>query len=442
MSEASVTRATRLPCRVLLDDCKPIWTAMDDLRQCGNRILTELYLVRQGVKQPPTIRGRDGKEKTQPLRSYAYSLMAGTCGVSPVYTPGGRIVSGGVKSAFSSAMYQRLQTDWKEIQRGEKSLSNLTNVPIPLRAQEVKIVAEDRIRLLIWASKTGPSCSIAIRVFPRGAGQRAVWRHIRGGDYKLGDCRLSWDKRRKRWFFSASFSMPVKNGLPGGEEDRALGVDINMVNLAACEAVNGSGIVRGSYREFPLPVPFWRLFERELKARRERQRCNQKEYGLRVGRGRSRKLRVSEVYGDRFRRTIETAAKHLASAVIAHAKNIGCSTIVVEDFSDYDQLLVDETEQMSRNRQRRRHYRTFLRFNRYRLLKLIGDVAEREGLVSVPVSRAGTTKTCSACGKPGRLETKTRRLYCDCGGLRGGWIDRDRNAARNIAIRGLQEKTK
>lgn len=427
----SVTRSQKIPCRIVAcrkdkkDIYQRIFTSMNELRTASNKVINEVYLVM--TKR---------QEISIPLLSFCYSSFSGTKGVPCLYEfKNGSEVSGGVKSAIASLIYQRLRSDWRDILAGDKSLCTFKKMPIPFRASEVKFIGDYRVRLTFWAGRKRNS--LAIDLYPRGAGQKAVFEYCKDGTYKQGGGRLNYDRMHKQWSFSLSYTMSASEDKV--DQDNVLGVDINMVNMAVVEAWNGKAWVRGSFLKLDLPVPFWRLFDRYLKEKNTRLNSNKDILGLRKGRGRKRKLRVVQNYKDKFKRTMEDACRNMACALVRHAKKFGCTKIAIEDFSDYAELLESEAMQFEKNRQRAYWRRKFLSFNRYRMHQCIKNSAEVEGIDVIIVNRAGTTRNCHVCGEKATHDKKKRRIICS--GCKTN-MDQDRNAARNIALRYEDKKKK
>lgn len=404
---------------------RDLYGARHDLTFAANQIMTRLFC---GTR-------KELGEKPPSQRTYCYQLMTGKCG-EKVYEPKHREVSGGVKSAAADKVHKRYSTDYKAVWRGDQSLPTFRELPIPFRAQEVKIIDPQRIRLLLWAGRSGGSETVVVE--PQGRGHEAVWRRIRSGEYRHGSAELTCD-RKNRWFLNLSYTYdPVPFDL---SNDRLLGVDLGIINVVACVVHHVNEERFTKYAIFGPPDQFWRMFRREQDARREVGRANRAGYDQRSGRGRARKIRPLDKRSEKHDARRKDIIRKVSKVVVDHAVKHGCGVIVIEDLSEFPSNVHDEAEERVCRGSRAWYRKRFLRFNQGALLVQIKAKCEEVGIVCIEVDPIGTSKMCSTCGKEGKR--RNRSFHCECGTwTKNGRCDADLNAARNIALRGKREITK
>jgi putative transposase len=139
------------------------------------------------------------------------------------------------------------------------------------------------------------------------------------------------------------------------------------------------------------------------------------------------RVRVFSKYGEKQRNRVQPLLHNVSKRIVeeARSKRYG---IVLERLTGIRRLYRKGNGQS-------RNYRARMNSWSYgELQRQIEYKARWEGLKVVYVPARDTSKRCSICGYK-TLESTKRRLWCPgCGTI----LDRDENAARNIAARGLR----
>src|SRR5947208_4462142 len=148
-------------------------------------------------------------------------------------------------------------------------------------------------------------------------------------------------------------------------------------------------------------------------------RCNRNDARIRT--------RMYGKYGEKQRNRIQPILHNVSKRVVDEAKT-GRHGMVMERLTGIRRLYRKGNGQS-------RNYRTRMNSWSYgELQRQIEYKARWEGVKVIYVPARDTSKRCSICGYK-TLESTRRRLWCPhCGAI----LDRDENAARNIAARGLR----
>lgn len=417
--------------------------ASGDLTAAHNRALTAAFLVRSGTLPSPTKTDKEGKEKPTNLQTLTYQAMNGTWQPfgKPMYEPKGRRLGSQPLLGAATLVYTRLQTDYKDVQRGEKSLPTFKSVPFAFSAQSVKFKGNGSFSVPLWEGTKGNRITLVPHRLDHG--QREILNRIISGEYKLGEVKLLRHERKKRWMASLAWTGEVKEK----EGDLIAGIDLGIVVTASMAYVDATGKTAWAQDTIRLPESTIRSWNRTQTERIRRLRFNRQEGERREGRGIQRKLRVVRVIDDKHARLVAEAIRQTASTIVKTAIKRGASSIILEDLSSITENKMAETESLQ-GKERASARRNFLRWNQGQLRQAIKSAGEREGLRVLEVNPSYTSKTCSGCQtiwkKPangfGRISQS--RFRCNCGQLRGkdkDEINADINAAINIARRGLEE---
>lgn len=200
-----------------------------------------------------------------------------------------------------------------------------------------------------------------------------------------------------------SFSKEVEETEPTGY----LGVDVNLENVSTVST-------SGSIRVYDVSkAPKIKEVYREVKShfRRNDVRIRRRIYGKY---GRKQRNKVNQMFHRVSKRIVQEAKE----------KQLG---IVLEKLKGIRKLY------RRWNGQGRKYRAKMNSWSFYELQRQIGYKARWEGVKVVYVSARGTSKACSICGSETRMGTD-RSLWCPSCRVS---IDRDVNAARNLAARGL-----
>lgn len=413
-----------------------LWRAQDDLRRAANLTVSAIAMLKRGVIPWPEEAGHRGAWKgivrPVPLSTLINRALRGEWQPygEPLYiqSEDTRKPSSQVFLDLSNAIEDRITADWKEIQRGQKSLPTWKSIPIGSTTQGLKVDPEaGTISMPLWA---GNGQRVTLR--PRKLDAR-MWRDLQRA-IKFGSAKLQWNKikgRKGRWDLSLSATYPAKD-----RSTEPLLCAIRLGMRASCTlafANPATGRVERFGDVIDLPASAAKAVARVRRERTMRGRWNRKDRGLRVGRGRDRKLRVLGTIGDTVSRVTETAVRQTAASAVAAAIARGSGTVVVPDTAHWS-----VAQELDRTRDMPHGDRAAMRkwyFDRHQgeLRAAIESAAEREGLTVMLVSPAGIGKTCSACGKVDATQRAHGRWHCSC----GAQLSAEVNSARVLAGRAL-----
>lgn len=437
-----------------------LWGVQSDLTRAANHLLSALWQVTLGHLQLPQ---RDGK--AIPLLSAAYQGLSGAWQPygHPLYTPyegKGRVnsrASGGVISELSSRVLVRLKTDTADIRAGKKSLATFKALPIPMRRSEVVLREDGRIDLVVFGGRQNNRVTIAPRNVDEG--QAALLARCQKGELKHGSATLSWTQRpgaKGKWMFSLAWTDEAHElATAEAPEDLVAGIDLGIEHAVWISYIGLDGTAKKFNDTIEFPRATIRAVGEVKREAGQRLRWNKQAFGVREGRGVSRKIRPTEHLGDRVARTHTTMLKQICSATLAYAKERGAKILVIEDhqiWSVAKMHSVADTLGSSRAAQTRKDY---FRWHQGAMRQHLQEMGTKQGFTVIVVNPANSSRTCSDCGllwantgiyaserktrpgapAPGEFgRIALRKFVCSCG-LK---IHADRNAALNLARWGLK----
>lgn len=421
--------------------------ARRELTVGANRAITALYAVVSGtVPQPTWPEGHKDAGQPRHPRTLAYQAFSGDWmpGGRPLYEPTERL-AGMVQLGTATAVYQRIQTDLRDVLAGRQTLPTFRELPIIIAGQGITLLPDrGAVSLLVWGGRRNNR--VTVRPVHLDAGQGAIWRRILTGDVKHGDAKLTWDERRRKWFLSLAWSSEMS----AAEGDLVAGVDLSVPACAILAYVDRGGTPTGRRDQIHTPRRIVRAWERLEHERSGRLRFGRVAIGERSGRGRLRKLRAVEHLSGVRARMAEDVARQVAAAIVDAARRRGAAVIAVERLTGCPDSYMDATADDSR-RGRARRRKWFLAWQQGRIREAVASAATREGLAVVEVDPAHTSTTCHVCGRehrynsaePRREKREARRsefgrvpgyrFRCECGYTSHCGY----NAAVNVARRGL-----
>jgi len=424
--------------------------AQGELTEAANKTMAALFALKMGTIPFPK---RDDGSNV-PIRSLTYQALSGKWQPfgEPLYRPKGRRLSSAVLLEIATLIDTRLREDWLKVVRGERSLPTFHTLPLGAPKANITIHDDGRVTFPVWDGRKNNRITIkAVRV--RG-GQRTILRRIADGVYTHGNCRLTKDKRKGKWMLSLSWKGDVKEA----EGTLVAGIDLGITTTVTLAYTDAEGKARPFRDTVQIPEPAlraWKTIERE---RRQRAETNKDTWELRTGRGRNRKIRPSLSIGEKRRRVIDTAVRQVAAATIKTMERRGVHTVVLEDLKRITDNFFDETADMSRKKAARARRSRLLKWQQHKLRTFIQEAAEKAGITVLVVPPQYTSKMCSNCGivwtdtraslvaerisrkdvevqKPhDGLGRNGKNFKCSCGHK----ADADRNAAINIARRGIE----
>jgi len=192
------------------------------------------------------------------------------------------------------------------------------------------------------------------------------------------------------------------------EPEGYLGVDRNLDNVTTAS-------VNGTARAFDLSKAT------RIKADYRSVMSRFKRNDIRI------RTRVFSKYGEKQRNRVQPLLHGVSKRIVDEAKTL-LYAIVIERLTGIRRLY-------HRGNGQSRHYRARMNSWSYgELQRQIEYKARWEGVKIIYVPARNTSKRCSICGYK-TLESTQRQLWCPhCGAI----LDRDENAARNLAARGLR----
>ncbi len=425
--------------------------ARSDVTRAANKIISALWALDQGVIEHPT-KG----DKTVSLRTLSYQALTGVWSpFSVMYEPTTRrAVSSAVKLGVAGLVFTRMKTDFKDIKRGDKSLSTFKSLPLIVAGSGVRVLPNGRISLAIWTGTRNNRVVVAPSRLRGGA--RAIFRRIQNGEYKAGDAKLFKDKRTGKWTLTLAWTGEGQEATGG----LIAGLDLGVVTTATIAYLDSKTLKPQPIRDrVNIPDSTLRLWNRRLRERSRRLQLNKDDYALREGRGRQRKLRVANNLGDKVSNMVSTTVQQTAAAVAGALTRRGARLLVLEDLTGITGQKLREFEELE-GRRRAAARRRFLQWQQGALRAAIRGAVEKAGIEVIEVQPAYTSKTCSSCGiiwsktplkriaktlkvdranltvevpKAGLGRTTQSKFKCSCG-YEG---HADRNAAINIARRGV-----
>lgn len=422
---------------------KRLWAMSDDLTRAANRLVSALWQAKIGAVTsdvaPRTLAYQGLSGKWQPFGK-------------PLYAPSTERAGSRVLLDTAGTVFDRLETDFRDIQRGKKALPTFRSLPIGAVGQAVSVRPNGDVDLSLFAGRKGGVTVAPVRGIDTGT--RAVLTGLAAGTHKLGNARLAWDQpegRKGHWMLSITWTGAVK----AAEGNVIAGVDIGIrtaATVACVDVETGRHLAKKDIVRLPGNViRGWRRLE---CARRERGQSNRRVYALREGRGQDRKLRAFRALSTKHMNLSGSGVSDVAAAVVAAAKRRGAVGVALEALTGWSvaHALDDLPNGTNADRARRRSW--YFRWHQGALRQRIAEVAEREGLRVFVVEARNSSRTCAACGIVYPSVTpKTGgeygyvawdRFVCACGWGRETVVDEKRrgrvhgewNAALVLAQRG------
>lgn len=334
-----------------------------------------------------------------------------------------------VETAIREAI-NKVSTDFKEIAKGEKTLSNYKdNQPIPTRAQQIKIEKEGKdyyisIGLLSrdYATELGRKGKDKARIkFLASAkgNEKIIMDRIISGEYKLCDSNIQ--KQGKSWYLIATYQFEKKDKIDL-IPNKILGLDMGIskaVVMAVSDSPVWDSIEGGEIEQFRNKVEY-----RRNQMRNQLKWCSDN----RKGHGRNTLLKPLEVLESKVSDFRKLTNHRYAKYVVDFAVKNKCSIIQMEDLSGINTRSA------------------FLkRWSYFDLQTKIESKAKEYGIEVRKVDPKFTSQRCNNCGVISKDNRPNQETYqCTCqrktrNGMKTYKTNADLNAARNIAIDGIED---
>lgn len=295
-------------------------------------------------------------------------------------------------------------------------------------------------------------------------GTISILNQIINGIYHHGAGALSYDMRKKKWFFSCSYTF--EKDVDGSQIDPSiiLGVDLGVNTVAYCA-------VSDSEERYHISGDEVKEFRRRVEKRRiSMLKALPYQSGGKVGHG--TKCRVEKAYEleDKIARFRDTKNKQYADKIVDFAVAHHCGIIQMEDLTgvrdtapeanakkkkskgkkksaDEAQNAMNGTESFGSSNgkdadkeERKKENRMLGHWTFYDLKQRIEMKAAEYGIQVVSIPPAYTSQMCSFChhiSSDSRPATGEGHKWFTCVNC-GRKLDADYNAARNLSIAGIE----
>jgi len=246
-------------------------------------------------------------------------------------------------------------------------------------------------------------------------GEEFLLSRIQSGRYKQGAATLTYKKRpgrRGRWMLSLAYTDEqhhIEEVTPEVDDPSDIivaGIDTGIRHAMWITYTDGNGkpLKRPDLIQWPK-----RLMRVLVALDHERKLVglfNSAMLDLRSGRGRSRKLRPLAKIGDRHARLVAETIRQMGALALKAimkrtrtAREAGTKVLVaLEDHGEWSvQTMLDRTDRFSASK-RKYIRRNFFRWHEGALRQQLQWVFKREGIQTVLVDPAWTSRTCHGCG--------------------------------------------
>lgn len=297
------------------------------------------------------------------------------------------------------------------------AMSYKSNQPIELRNQSIAACYENGKRMLRvnFFSLTGrkefglKSGEISFYVVGTKDYQNAIFDRCVSGEYTVAGSALMYNKKKKSWYINLGYTFtPNQMEL---DPKKILGVDVGEAKpfYAAMDTGWDTIFVNGSKIE---------SFRRQVEERR-RDLMRSAVY-TRGGHGRKKRMSVVDRLSGKIENFRNTTNFTYAKAIVDFAIQQGCGTIQMEDLSG-----ISANNKFLKN------------WSYFDLQTKVEHKAAERGLVFRKINPQYTSQRCHCCGwidKASRL-SQSEFVCTKCGHKDNA----DRNAARNIAMDGIEK---
>lgn len=317
----------------------------------------------------------------------------------------------------------RFNSEYKDVLRGAKSIPSFRrNMPIPIRAGMMKLfneggdyMLEAQMMSLEGAKELGLPTRFKI-LTKVGGSSKAIFDRMVSGEYSLRDSEITYDERRRKWYFSLAFQFE-KTEIET-DKTRIMGVDLGISN-AAYMAFNFDKWLRYNIEGSEIIT-----FRDRTEARRN-QLLRQSKYAGEGRRGHGRKTLLSPIEKLRgrvanFRRT--TNHKY-SKYIVEMAEKHGAGVIQMEDLSGINTRSA------------------FLKkWSYYELQQYVEYKAKEKGIDVKYIDPKYTSQRCSNCGHIAKGNRRSQTSF-ECS-LCEYKTNADFNAAKNIALPDIEQRIK
>lgn len=330
--------------------------------------------------------------------------------------------TGGNLNATIQAAWKKYNSSKRNVMIGKMAVpSYKSNQPIVFHKSNVRFSTEKygvpAVELTAFSNsykkEKGIKTNPVFEILLMDGTQRSIFERIMNGEYRHGQCQLTYEKRK--WFLYLNYTFEAENHTL--DPDKILGVDLGE-SLAICASSTSE------WGRFVIEGGEVTRFAAQIEARRRSQQKQATYCGEgRIGHG--TKTRVAPVYftEDRIANYRDTINHRYSSALIDYAVKHGFGTIQMEDLSG----IKSDTG-----------FPKFLRhWTYYDLQNKIEAKAKEQGIAVVKVDPKYTSQRCSKCGHIDKENRRDQEHFCcvKCGFK----ANADFNASQNLSIKGIDK---
>lgn len=302
-------------------------------------------------------------------------------------------------SGMASLVAKTACTKWWQtrfdtlIRQKDKPPHYRDTVPVPLRAQELRVMAQtDGSYLVSFPLRSGRGQTVYVPIVPKDGYQRQVLKKIADGEWKYGNALLSRD-RKNRWHLRLSYKRRVKKKAAG--QTAALNRGIRV--FLACITEDGK---RWLYDGHDIVA-----YLKQLQARRREYQYSSNGSG-RSGRGRKRMLRPIEHLSGKGERWRETKCQTVARRLVKWLDERGVKTLCIENFTGIRESDLGENEYI---------HQLIQEWPYYQLEQRIRSCCAEVGIQVVTLQPEYISQRCPKCGYTHEKNRNLKKWLMDCG---------------------------
>ena len=326
---------------------------------------------------------------------------------------------------------KRYNTDKEEIFKGNKTLPNFKrDIPLLIHNKQyniietekglgVKISFFDLDKLKELGIKKGDRIKF---LFPKiDNSSKATLKRIINREYKKGTAQLSYNKRKKKWMCTISYSFEKKE--KELDDNLIMGIDLGITKVATMSIYN-----KETENYIPIKFAERTIDGEELIHYRQKIEARRKSLGVsskwasncRSGKGYKNRMKNANAIGDKYNRFKDTYNHRISRYIINLALKYNVKTIQMEDLTGFSE---QQSESLLKN------------WSYYDLQNKITYKANENGIEVIKVNPKYTSKRCSVCGNIhiDNRDCKNDQSNFTCK-VCGHHENADINASKNISI--------
>lgn len=342
-------------------------------------------------------------------------------------------LAGNCKDAMIRMVENKWKNDLKDILSGTKSIATFKrDLPIELHNKQFmdskknyRIYNENgKYSTIItltnrsYAKEINIDGAVHLELIVKDNYQKAIVDRLINREYKLSMSKMQYDTRKKKWFLLLCYSFEAKK--KELDKTKIMGIDVGVNIPAMCAISNDNWFKRevGNAEEV-------KMFEKQVMNRKNRlqKSCVWAGEGS-VGHGRKTRTKRVEKIGEKISNYKATKNHCWSREIVNLAIANDCGIIQMEDLSG---ISTDN-----------KFLKTWTYFD---LQMKIENKAKEVGIEVVKINPQYTSSRCNKCGNihigdKDKWRPTQDQFHCQTCGHKA---NADVNAARNIAIKGIDE---